>query len=278
VSELPEALRSALSGRRAVLVFAAANLLFLLLDVAIAHSSFYRSRAELIPLFVSVLAGPLALAVAFLPREGWTRGILWIAAAAAIATGIVGLVLHLGAGALTQPTLQRLVYSAPIIAPLAYSGLGLLLLVGEHAAGDDLRGRLVQGLAGLGLLGNFLLCLLDHAQNGFWAPVEWLSVAAGAVGGLAFGGAALLAEEKPQERSFLWIVALLMAVTGLLGAALHLRSVIATPTGTWLERVQYGAPIFAPLLFVDLAALGAIGLLARGGELRGGPAPVPSAR
>jgi len=262
--ELPEAAREALSGRRALIAFTASNLLFLLLDVAIAHSAFLRSRAEFIPLYVSGIAGPVALLVALVPQTAWSRGLLWVAAAASMATGFGGLVLHLGADSLVRPTLYRLVYSAPIIAPLSYAGLGALLLVAEHAKDDLQRGRWVELLTGLGLIANFVLCLLDHAQNGFWAPIEWVSVAAGALGGFAFLAAAAQREVRVEERQFLWIVLALMAGTGVLGSALHLRAVLASTGASLLDRVQYGAPIFAPLLYVDLAALGAIGLLARG--------------
>jgi hypothetical protein len=267
--ELPEQVREALSGRRAMIAFAAANLVFLLLDVAIAHSAFFRSRAELIPLFVSGAGGPLALLVALLPRSAWSRGLLWIVAAAALGTGIAGLILHVGAESLMQPTLHRLVYSAPVIAPLSYAGLGVLLLAAEHARDELQRGRWVELLTGLGLFGNFALCLLDHAQNGFWAPIEWLSVAAGALGGLAFVTSAAAREERVNERLFLWIVLALMAGTGVLGAALHLRAVLASTAASLLQRVQYGAPVFAPLLYVDLAVLGAMGLLARASPSRG---------
>jgi len=139
----------------------------------------------------------------------------------------------------------------------------------EHARDELQRGRWVELLTGLGLFGNFALCLLDHAQNGFWAPIEWLSVAAGALGGLAFVTSAAAREERVNERLFLWIVLALMAGTGVLGAALHLRAVLASTAASLLQRVQYGAPVFAPLLYVDLAVLGAMGLLARASPSRG---------
>ena len=136
------------------------------------------------------------------------------------------------------------------------------MLVAEHAAAAP-RGRLIELLAGLGLFGNFALCLLDHAQNGFWAPVEWGSVAAGALGGLALCTAAASSEERPQERRFLWIVLGSMVATAALGATLHLRGLLEATGQPLLEKLQYGPPLFAPMLFADLAALGALGMLAR---------------
>ena len=41
------------------------------------------------------------------------------------------------------------------------------------------------------------------------------------------------------------------------------NAVLASTGASLLQRVQHGAPTFAPLLYVDLAVLGATGLLAR---------------
>ncbi len=259
-----DGVREALAGRRAVLLFGAANLLGLIPDVALAHSSFTVSRAELIPLAVSTVCGLAALLLAFGRLESAViRAGLSLAAAASIVTGVAGLSLHLGSGALAHPSLHRLVYSAPILAPLAYSGLGLLLLAGTFYEARELRGRAVLGLAAFGLFGNFVLCLLDHAQNGFWAPVEWVAVAAGALGGASLLAAALVDKLRPAERRFAWGALAAMVVVSLVGAALHLAADLHGPARL-LNRLRYGAPIFAPLLFADLAGLGALGLLARG--------------
>lgn len=256
----------ALAGQRAVLIFASINILFLLPDVALAHSSFLHSRAELIPLWVSAVGGVVALGLSLLGLERLMVRAGFVAVAlVCLATGVAGMAFHLGSDTLrSPPTIHRLVYSAPIIAPLAYAGLGLLVLAALFLGGAQPRGRAVELLAGLGLLGNFVLCLLDHAQNGFWATVEWVSVVAGAVGGLAFTGSALLREQRPGERRFLWGVVAAMGGVGLVGAALHVMADLSPEaTGTLLDRLRYGAPVFAPLLFVDLAALGALGLLTR---------------
>lgn len=255
----------ALAGRRAVLLFAAVNLLFLLPDVALAHSAFLASRAEFIPMWVSAVGGLLALTLAVMRLESLVvRAGLALVALVCLATGVAGMAFHLGSEALGKLSLHRLVYSAPIIAPLAYAGLGLLLLAGLFLRDGQQRGRAIELLAGLGLLGNFVLCLLDHAQNGFWAAVEWVSVVAGAVGGLSLVFAALVREERPGEQRFLWWVMAAMAVVGLLGAVFHVQADLGHEAhGELLDRLRYGAPVFAPLLFVDLAALGVLGMLTR---------------
>jgi hypothetical protein len=53
---------------------------------------------------------------------------------------------------------------------------------------------------------------------------------------------------------------LIQAAVGLLGFGLHLRADVYGVGPTFLDRVIYGAPIFAPMLFPDLVALACIGL------------------
>ena len=53
---------------------------------------------------------------------------------------------------------------------------------------------------------------------------------------------------------------LFQALVGLIGFGLHLRADIYGVGPTFFDRVVYGAPIFAPMLFLDLVLLAAIGL------------------
>jgi hypothetical protein len=253
----------ALAGPRALVVFGGANLIGLLPDVWLAHTSFWHARVEAVPLVVSAVGGALALVGAALGRRG--RLLVAVVAFACVATGGAGFVLHLGSDALRHPpTLHRLVYSAPILAPFAYAGIGLVLAAGIALDDARARGRAALALAGLGLFGNFVLCLLDHAQNGFWAPVEWASVVAGALGGLTVLGAAVLGELRPGERRVVWIVLALMVLTAAAGTLFHVSADLRAEGPSFLDRLRYGAPVFAPALFADLALLAALGLVARG--------------
>jgi len=103
--------------------------------------------------------------------------------------------------------------------------------------------------------------LTDHAQNGFFSRSEWAGVV-----GAAFACSFLLLlllrpDDAPLARAVRYVLAL-QALLGLLGFGLHLYANVARP-GSWSDRALYGAPLFAPLLFVDLALLGAIALWAR---------------
>ncbi|GEM_PF-4248492 len=56
---------------------------------------------------------------------------------------------------------------------------------------------------------------------------------------------------------FVWLVLALEIVVGVVGFALHLTANLGGPGGMW-ENFLYGAPIFSPLLFPNLALLAGI--------------------
>jgi hypothetical protein len=256
--------------------FIAVNLAFLTLDIYVAHSvNDFRHPAEWIPFGFSIV-GALAVAVN-LPgalrhalsrptssvhpfQSGAGRWTGLIVGWASITVGISGLLWHLQSHFFRAATLKNLVYSAPFIAPLAYTGIGLLLLTNRLVPhGSRSWARWVLFLAWGGFLGNFGLSLLDHAQNGFFYWTEWIPVA---VSALAVGFLLVLTLARPTRlllRATTWILGL-QVITGLLGLGLHLRPLLDFSTAPLLERVIHGAPVFAPLLFVNLALLGGIGI------------------
>ena len=66
----------------------------------------------------------------------------------------------------------------------------------------------------------------------------------------------------PENSSLLKMNLALMViqiVVGVLGFALHARGNLEHPAGSLWDRFVYGAPIFAPLLFADLALLAVLG-------------------
>lgn len=244
-------------------LFATANLAFLALDVFLAHAANgFRNGAEWIPVIASGLAG-LALGANLLIRRPFDRGagkwLGWIAGGLAIAVGVAGLLWHLESQFFQERTLRSLVYSAPFIAPLAFTGIGFLLLLNRLVPRDDPAwARWVLALAWGGFLGDFLLSLADHAQNGFFYGVEWVAVGASA---LAVGYFLVFLLVRPTSGLILggWLVLALQALTGVAGWLLHLGPALSS-AGSLRYRVLYGPPVFAPLLFTNLAVLGAIGL------------------
>jgi hypothetical protein len=245
-------------------LFVAANLGFLALDVWIAHSmNDFRVRIEWLPVFFSAAAAGLVavgIAAGGAPQGRLARPLGTVVGWAALAVGIGGLLFHLESRFFQEQTLQSLVYSAPFAAPLAYAGLGLLLLMNRSVPAQTAAwGRWVLLLALGGFIGNFALCLADHAQNGFFRPVEWVSVAAAALA-VGFLGTATFGR---AGRRFLGLCAAVLAVevlVGLLGFALHLAGGLGESGPPLADRIVFGPPAFAPLLFPNLALLAGLGL------------------
>jgi len=242
-------------------LFAIGNFAFLTVDIGLAHSvnSFERAP-EWIPLVFS-LAAAFLLAIGFPPAmRARTRGLAIAVGVVSVLVGISGLLWHLDSHFFREQTLKNLVYTAPFAAPLAYTGLGLLVLLGRLVDSEtDEWAIWVLVLALGGFIGNFALSVADHAQNAFFHPTEWIA-AAGAAFGIGFLFVAAFVDRGERFlRLCLFVLAAEIAV-GVLGFALHLRGNLLAPGGSPAQRFLYGAPIFAPLLFANLALLAAIGV------------------
>jgi hypothetical protein len=253
-------------------LFVASNLAFLVLDVFLAHSiNDFRHPAEWIPVAYAA-AGAAALAANLAWRGPWRAGARaagWREGAGrsaglavgvgGIAVGVAGLLWHLESGFFRETTLRALVYSAPFAAPLAFAGLGFLALLGRLVPEDHPDwGRWVLLLAWGGFAGCLALALGDHAQNGFFAPAEWIAVAAGAVA-VAFLGIPLVVRVPRPYLGILLGVLAVEAAVGVVGFVLHVLPALRGSEAPLADRILYGAPPFAPLLFADLALLGALG-------------------
>jgi hypothetical protein len=258
-------------------VFILLNVAFLAADIYVAHSmNGFAHWAEWIPFGYSLTA-PILLAVAMalswsvrpslelpdntLSRRQRASGLLGLFVGwAAIIVGIMGLLWHLNSQFFADATLKNLVYTAPFVAPLAYTGLGLLILLNRMVpCENDEWGRWVVLLAWGGWIGNFVLSLADHAQNAFFNWIEWIPVVASA---LAIG-VLLVAVAEYRNRPFLRLAMGLMLVeivVALIGWGFHLRAISESPMSNWWERIVFSAPVFAPLLFANLAILALIGL------------------
>ena len=112
-----------------------------------------------------------------------------------------------------------------------------------------------------GFVGNFVLCLADHAQNGFFDRREWIGVVSSAFA-VGFLLAALLVDGGPRFLRLARGVLLVQIAIGLLGFYYHGAAVLGVPMNRLWEGVVYGAPLFAPLLFPNLALLAFVGLWA----------------
>jgi len=241
--------------------FVAVNYAFLILDIWLAHSvNQFRDHAEYAPFLFSLVAPPvLLIALAF--RVRWRRMQVWndlghLVGWVSIVIGLTGVIFHLQSQFFFEKTLKSLTYAAPFAAPLAYAGLGLLLVMNRMVSSDSIEWA--QWLISLtigGFFGNFVLSLTDHAVNGFYRPVEWIPVASAAfaVGFLA------VPFIVPVSRRYLWLCALVIAaqvVVGVAGFVFHALANLHGPSASMFENVVNGAPPMAPLLFPNLSLLG----------------------
>jgi hypothetical protein len=235
----------------------------LILDIFLAHSqNQFRQPAEYIPLVFSIAATVvLALLIAARSRAPvvW-RDVGHLIGWLAIAVGLAGVILHLDSQFFYQRTIRSLTYAAPFAAPLAYTGLGLLLIANRLVPPTSREWAQWMLLLALGgFVGNFVFSLTDHAQNGFFNPLEWTPVLSSA---LAIGFL-LVAFASRVNVAFLKLCAavlLVQAAIGVAGFALHAAADLRQPGATLFEKVLAGAPPMAPLLFPNLVVLALIAL------------------
>ena len=243
--------------------FAVANLALLGFDVVLAHLiNDFAHPAEWAPVGLSSLA--TLLLVPGLLRRDYRRGVqLWIGmlvGGAAIALGIAGMFLHLESTFFARQSLANLVYTAPFAAPLGYAGVGFLLLLNRmEPMSSPSWGLWVIFLAMAGFVGALAVSLGDHAQNGFFEAAEWIPVVSAALAA-SFLLTVIL---RPEDRAFAKLCLALMGIqliVAVLGFGLHLGADLAGVSDSIRDNLIFGAPVFAPLLFADLALLAAIGL------------------
>ena len=246
-------------------LFILANLGCLAPDIYLAHSTnSFKHPAEWLPLIFSLVAPGLML-VAIVGLECFSAVTLWrvlghIVGWSAVLLGIAGLILHLESHFFQERTMASLVYTAPFVAPLAYAGIGLLAIMNRMIESDKVDWPMwVLFLALGGFIGNFILSLADHAQNGFYHRTEWIPVASSALA----VGFLLIPFLMRVNRLFLaicfWIM-LLQAAVGILGFCLHNLANLHGPSPRMLDNLIDGAPPLAPMLLPNLALLAILGL------------------
>lgn len=245
--------------------FVLVNLAFLALDIYLAHSTNeFRRRSEYIPLYYSMVA-PFVLLVGLIARERFGYQAVWrdlghLIGWLAILIGLTGVILHLDSRFFYDNTLKSLTYAAPFAAPLAYTGLGLLLVANRMLRVDSPEWAYWILLLTLGgFFGNFVFSLTDHATNGFYRPIEWLPVASSAFA-VSFLLVPLVVTVQRRYLLLCGAILILQAIVGVIGFGLHLVADLEGPSSRMFENVVHGAPPFAPLLFPNLVLLSLIAL------------------
>ena len=178
-----------------------------------------------------------------------------------IILGVTGLILHLRSDFFADPTLKNLVYTAPFVAPLAYTGVGLVLILNRTVESQ------VPGLVALGgLAGDGRICWQLRTLSGRPCSERLLrtnrvdrSDRRSARGGLPDRRGHFTSGTTPARSD--------LDVDGCPGGRGPARALtcissgnLDSPTVSLWERFVFGAPVFAPLLFADLAVLAVLGL------------------
>jgi hypothetical protein len=255
-------------------IYIAINLAGLAGSVILTHSANHFSNpAEYIPLYFSADA-PLLLLVAILAKWRWQSLDAWrdiglLIGGMTVLVGLAGVVYHLHSNFFAGLTLHSAAYAAPLVAPLAYSGLGLLILLNRMIPVRSLRwARWVVLMAAGGFFGNFVLTLIDHARNGFALQAEWIPILSGVLAACVL----LVPVVTLVSRRYLDLclaVLSLQALVGFIGFGLHMHRNFFAPGGSFFEKTVNGAPPMAPLIFPDLVALALIGLCELAAHLPG---------
>lgn len=141
----------------------------MIFDIYLAHSvNEFRNQAEYVPLTFSIIA-PIALIFGLLVR--YSQPATWkyvgsVVGWASILVGLTGVILHLQSHFFYERTLRSLTYSAPFAAPLAYTGIGFLLILNRMVDSDTVEwAQWILFFALGGFAGNFVFSLADRIST-----------------------------------------------------------------------------------------------------------------
>jgi hypothetical protein len=166
-------------------LFLICNLFFLTFDILIAHAmNKFSHLAEYIPLHFSLFSSVLLFTLFVFKNkyENMSLKISIFIGYISILIGMLGLYYHLDSHLLREFTLKNMVYTAPLVAPLSYTGIGIVLVINSlYDSKNEEWYKTILFCAWTGFLGNFILSVADHAQNGFFHLTEWIPVIASAI-------------------------------------------------------------------------------------------------
>ena len=274
-----------------MLLMAAVNLIFLGVDIYLAHRiSGTIVRNEWIPIIFGPIGGLLLLVagVIALRQRPLATVIAMLVLLASVTVGLLGVYFHLRRATLPtgpsgeQFTVRLLAWGPPFLGPLMFALVGLWgisaawveqppdsgrlsLLFGQHLQMPLSKTRAYFLMFGLGTMVTTISSVLDHARTGFENPYLWIPTTVGVFATIV--GVTLGCIECPTRSDLIVYVLTmgLLALTGLLGAVLHISDNL-TARGAFfdrfmLERFIRGAPFLAPLLFANMGAMGLLILL-----------------
>ncbi len=237
------------------------NFLFVGVDVLMAHSQNNFFRWALIPLVFSPLAALAILAQLVSRGNAVVRRVFQMVMWVGMGVGMAGTFFHLtGNAGSGQDSFRRLlVEGSPFAAPIAFAGMSVYALTSEHYRGTVRTAKLLN-LVGLGFLAAVLAAFLDHARLDFIPIYTLIPIFSGTLAAVSCFYLARGRANSKETRLFLCLLAL-SVVVGLLGFVFHVVGDLAGTESIVWARLLYRNPVLGPLLFCDLALLGALSIL-----------------
>ena len=280
-------MRLPLSRDQLMLLMAAIMLIFLGIDIYLAHSiSGTIVPNEWIPIIFGPIAGVFLLFAGLLAQRNRPLATILanIVLVASIVVGLLGAYFHIIRAILPsgpigqQASIFLLVWAPPILGPLTFSLVGVigisaawiespadsgtLIFIGER------RLRLPYSktqayffMVSMGTLATLLSSVFDHARTPFENPWLWLPAAAGV---FAVVVSAIIGALDRPSRADLAIYTgsmVLLILVGVIGLVLHINENLIAQGTIVIERFVRGSPFLAPMLFANMGALGLIVLL-----------------
>jgi hypothetical protein len=273
-----------------MLLMAAANELFLGLDIYLAHSiSGTITPREWIPIIFGPIAAVILLLAGLiaLKRRPLATLLASVVFLASIAVGLLGGYFHLirailpDAPAGERISVDLLVWAPPILGPLTFSLVGLwgISAAWVEDPADSGALRIARGrklrlplsktrayllMVGMGTLATLISSVLDHARTGFEEPWTWAPIAVGVFGSVLPVGLAILERPTRADLAVYFSAMVALILVGIAGLILHIGVDLTPERAIVPERFLRGAPFLAPMLFADMGALGLIVMLGPG--------------
>ncbi len=116
-------------------------------------------------------------------------------------------------------------------------------------------------LVGLGYACATFSAVLDHARGGFENPIVWLAIVPGVFATVVTVAMALQREpSRGDHLTFFWTQVLMIGI-GILGHGMHLSADLTSTGAISIDLMINHAPVFAPMLFADIAIFGLVATL-----------------
>ena len=270
-----------------MLIMTAINLIFLGIDIFLAHSiSGTIVPNEWIPIIFGPVAGVILIIAGLIAQRNRPLATILanIVFVASILVGLLGAYFHLIRAILPSAapgdivSIELLVWAPPIVGPLMFVLVGLFGISAAWIEDPPDSGTLIflQNrrlplplsktrayffLVSLGTLFTVFSSVLDHARTDFSNVGVWIPTIAGIFGTVIAATLGFLPKPGRGELTVYFSAMLVLILTGVVGLFLHINENLIAEGTIVVERFLRGSPFLAPLLFANMGLIGLIVLM-----------------